>query len=36
MIFLNNVMDEEKTNTNNLVEHCDDHGLAGSLVRRLY
>ena len=28
-------MDEEETNTNNSVEHYDDHGLAGSLVRRL-
>ena len=31
MIFLSTVMDEEKTNTNNSVEHYDDYGLAGSL-----
>ena len=27
MIFLSTVMDEEETNTNNSVEHYDDHGL---------
>ena len=26
MIFLSTVMDEEETNTNNSVEHYDDHG----------
>ena len=26
MIFLTTVMDEEETNTNNSVEHYDDHG----------
>ena len=31
MIFLSTVMDEEETNTNNSVEHYEDHA-AGSLV----
>ena len=37
MIFLSTVMDEE-TNTNNSVEHYDDHGglEAASLVRTAY
>ena len=37
MIFLSTVMDEEETNTNNSVEHYDDHmmHMAGSLVHRL-
>ena len=26
MIFLTTVMDEEETNTNNSMEHYDDHG----------
>ena len=33
MIFLTTVMDEEETNTNNSVEHYDDHGCKP--VRRL-
>ena len=37
MIFLSTVMDEEETNTNNSVEHYDDHGSTCilSLVSRL-
>ena len=33
MIVLTTVMDEEETNTNNSVEHYDDHGCKS--VRRL-
>ena len=35
MLFLITVMDEEETNTDNSVEHYDDHMAGtGSLVRR--
>ena len=36
MIFLSTVMDEEETNTNNSVEHYEDHCAAGSLVPGLH